>query len=51
MKFEFELDEVNIILAGLAELPAKASMSIIAMIQEQAAPQMQPEMKSAEDEE
>ena len=49
MNFEFELDEVNVILAGLAELPAKASMNIIAKIQEQAASQMQPETVSEEE--
>ena len=30
MKFEFSVDEINIILQGLAELPAKHSMNIIA---------------------
>ena len=48
MKFEFSVDEINIILQGLAELPAKLSMNIIARIQEDAAKQMQPEMKSEE---
>ena len=48
MKFEFSVDEVNIILQGLAELPAKHSMNIIARIQEDAAKQMQPEMKPEE---
>ena len=48
MKFELDLTEVNIILQGLAELPAKHSMNIIARIQEDAAKQMQPEMKSEE---
>ena len=48
MKFEFEIDEVNIILQGLGELPAKLSMNIIKLIQDQAASQMQPEMKSEE---
>ena len=50
MNFEFELEEVNIILTGLAELPAKASMNIIAKVQEQAASQMQPEMTPAVEE-
>ena len=50
MKFEFELDEVNIIIAGLAELPAKTSMNTIKSIQDQAASQLQPEMKSADEE-
>ncbi len=48
MKFEFEIEEVNIILQGLGELPAKHSMNIIKLIQDQAASQMQPEMKSEE---
>ena len=48
MKFEFSVDEINIILQGLAELPAKHSMNIIARIQEDASKQMQPEMKSEE---
>ena len=51
MKFEFEIEEVNIILKGLGELPAKLSMNLIQSIQEQAAPQMQPDMVSAEEEE
>ena len=48
MKFEFEIDEVNIILQGLGELPAKLSMNIIKLIQDQAASQMQPEMVGEE---
>jgi len=47
MKFELELAEVNIILQGLGELPAKLSMSLIQTIQEQAASQMQPNMEEA----
>ena len=50
MKLEFKVEEVNIILQGLGELPAKLSMNLIQSIQEQAAPQMQPEMESAEEE-
>ena len=48
MKFEFNVDETNIILRGLSELPAKLSMNIIQRIQEDAAKQMQPEMKPEE---
>jgi len=33
MKFEFEVDQVNIVLQGLGELPAKLSMNIITSIQ------------------
>ncbi len=47
MKFELELAEVNIILQGLGELPAKLSMNLIKVIQEQAASQMQPNMEEA----
>ena len=47
MKFELELAEVNIILQGLGELPAKLSMNLIQLIQEQAASQMQPNMEEA----
>tara|TARA_B100000929_G_scaffold288026_1_gene275708 strand:- start:1471 stop:1620 length:150 start_codon:yes stop_codon:yes gene_type:complete len=47
MKFELELAEVNIVLQGLGELPAKLSMSLIQTIQEQAASQMQPNMEEA----
>jgi ACT domain-containing protein len=35
------LTEVNAILSGLGELPAKSSMSVIQKIQQQAAPQIQ----------
>ena len=48
MKFELEIEEVNVILQGLGELPAKHSMGLIQKIQQQAAPQMQPEMVSEE---
>ena len=47
MKFELELAEVNIILQGLGQLPAKLSMNLIQSIQEQAASQMQPNMEEA----
>ena len=48
MKFEFEIDQVNVILQGLGELPAKLSMNLITSIQKQAEKQMQPEMVSEE---
>jgi hypothetical protein len=35
------INEVNAILSGLGELPAKASMGIIQKIQQQAGPQIQ----------
>tara|TARA_Y100001949_G_C15750594_1_gene227706 strand:- start:317 stop:466 length:150 start_codon:yes stop_codon:yes gene_type:complete len=47
MKFELELAEVNMVLQGLGELPAKLSMNLIQSIQEQAASQMQPNMEEA----
>jgi len=40
---ELTVEEVNIILTGLGELPAKASMALIAKIREQAQPQVIPE--------
>lgn len=49
MTFELELAEVNIILQGLGELPAKLSMNLIQNIQDQAASQMQPHMEKAEE--
>ena len=48
MKFEFEVEQVNIILQGLGELPAKLSMDLITNIHKQAEKQMQPEMKLEE---
>lgn len=33
-KFELHVDELNIIVAGLGELPAKASMGVIYKLQE-----------------
>ena len=48
MRFEFEVEQVNIILQGLGELPAKLSMGLITNIQKQAEKQMQPEMVSEE---
>ena len=50
MKFEFEVEEVNIILQGLGELPAKLSMNLIQSVQQQAAAQMQQETEILEEE-
>ena len=50
MKFEFEVEQVNIILQGLGELPAKLSMNLITSIQKQAEKQMQPEMNTEDPE-
>ena len=38
---ELTLDEVNVILAGLGELPAKASLSVIDRVRSQVLPQVQ----------
>ena len=48
MKFEFDIEQVNVILSGLGELPAKVSMDLITSIHKQAEKQMQPEMVSEE---
>lgn len=42
MKFELSIEEVNIVLQGLGEVPAKLSMNVIKLVQDQAAVQMQP---------
>lgn len=39
-KFELTEDEANVVLAGLGELPAKASLSVIQKIQSQATEQL-----------
>ena len=49
MKFEFEVEEVNIILQGLGELPAKLSRNLIQSVQQQAAAQLQPETEILEE--
>lgn len=40
LTFNFTIEQVNTILAGLGELPAKSSMDMIINIREQAAPQL-----------
>jgi hypothetical protein len=50
LTFELTLDEANIMLAALGELPAKASMSLITKLQQQAQgqlPQAAPESDDA----
>jgi len=49
IKLDLTLEEVNAILGGLGELPAKASMGVIQKIQQQAAPQVTPEPVAPED--
>ena len=48
MKFDFEIEQVNVILSGLGELPAKVSMDLFTSIHKQAEIQMKPEMVSEE---
>lgn len=40
LNLQLTVKEANIVLAALGELPAKASMSIIQKMQDQAAPQV-----------
>ena len=47
MKFEFDIEQVNVILSGL-RTSAKVSMDLITSIHKQAEKQMQPEMVSEE---
>jgi len=51
IKLDLSLEEVNAILGGLGELPAKASMGVIQKIQQQAAPQVTPDPVAEEVEE
>ena len=50
MKFEFDIEQVNVILSGLGELPAKVSMDLITSIHKQAEKQMQPEAQTEDQE-
>ena len=43
INLDLSLDEINLILNGLGELPAKASMGVIQKIQQQAQQQVVPE--------
>jgi hypothetical protein len=43
INLDLSLEEINLILSGLGELPAKASMGVIQKIQQQAQPQVVPE--------
>ena len=51
LDFKLTVEEVNVVLQGLGELPAKLSMNLITSIQNQAAPQMQPQPIEEEKEE
>ena len=47
---ELTLDEVNVVLAGLGELPAKSSLNVIDKVRSQAVSQLQPaEAKEAQE--
>ena len=50
IKLDLSLEEINMVLGGLGELPAKASMGVIQKIQQQAGPQVQPEPVEAPEE-
>jgi hypothetical protein len=50
LDFKLTIEEVNVVLQGLGELPAKLSMNLINSIQNQAAPQMQPQPIKKEEE-
>ena len=49
LDFKLTIEEVNVLLQGLGELPAKLSMNLITSIQNQAAPQMQPQPTNQEE--
>lgn len=49
IKLDLSLQEINMILGGLGELPAKTSMGVITKIQQQAGPQVMPEPVEAEE--
>ena len=51
INLDLSLEEINMVLGGLGELPAKASMGVIQKIQQQASPQVQPEPQPAPAEE
>lgn len=51
LNFNVTLDEANVIMAGLGELPAKMSATLITKLQQQAAPQIQAQQQQAAAEE
>lgn len=48
MKIEVTLEELNLILSGLGELPAKASFALIGSLHKQAQEAMEAEKKEEE---
>ena len=42
IRLEFSLEEINVILQGLGEIPAKLSMNLIQRIQDEATEQLKP---------
>ncbi len=51
INLDLSLEEINMVLGGLGELPAKASMGVIQKIQQQAGPQVTTEAEAEEAEE
>lgn len=51
LNFKLTIEEVNLVLQGLGELPAKLSINIINSVQTQAASQMQPQTTTVQEEE
>lgn len=50
LNFTVTLEEANVIMAGLGELPAKVSATLITKLQQQAAPQIQQQQQATEEE-
>ena len=42
LTFELSVDQANIVMAGLGELPLKIAEPVVALMRQQAAPQMTP---------
>lgn len=42
LTFELSVDQANIVMAGLGELPLKIAEPVVAFLRQQAAPQMTP---------
>ena len=50
LNFTLTLEEANVVMAGLGELPAKVSATLITKLQQQAAPQIQQQQQATEEE-